>query len=145
MALLSNTTAINTTSLTNLPSLSILHKYSQSPRRSFRIRVSSEELDKENEIKGEKKLSKQSSWETKDYKGNDYLYRLGAEADNMNIVVGAKPGVIDDLFAGNVLGREADIVFDYRQKITRSFEYLQGDYYIAPLFLDKVGKFPGIN
>ncbi|CAO2823288.1 unnamed protein product [Amaranthus hypochondriacus] len=138
MALLSNTTAINTTSLTNLPSLSILHKYSQSPRRSFRIRVSSEELDKENEIKGEKKLSKQSSWETKDYKGNDYLYRLGAEADNMNIVVGAKPGVIDDLFAGNVLGREADIVFDYRQKITRSFEYLQGDYYIAPLFLDKV-------
>lgn len=29
----------------------------------------------------------------------------------------------------------ADIVFDYRQKVTRSFEYLQGDYYIAPLFL----------
>jgi hypothetical protein len=29
----------------------------------------------------------------------------------------------------------ADIVFDYRQKATRTFEYLQGDYYIAPLFL----------
>lgn len=29
----------------------------------------------------------------------------------------------------------ADIVFDYRQKVTRSFEYLQGDYYIAPLFM----------
>jgi hypothetical protein len=26
-------------------------------------------------------------------------------------------------------------VFDYRQKVTRSFEYLQGDYYIAPLFM----------
>ncbi|ANM59890.1 P-loop containing nucleoside triphosphate hydrolases superfamily protein [Arabidopsis thaliana] len=32
----------------------------------------------------------------------------------------------------------ADIVFDYRQKATRSFEHLQGDYYIAPSFLDKV-------
>ncbi|XP_051135805.1 ribulose bisphosphate carboxylase/oxygenase activase, chloroplastic isoform X2 [Andrographis paniculata] len=31
-----------------------------------------------------------------------------------------------------------DIVFDYRQKATRSFEYLQGDYYIAPAFMDKV-------
>lgn len=29
----------------------------------------------------------------------------------------------------------ADIVFDYRQKATRSFEYLQGDYYIAPYFM----------
>jgi len=29
----------------------------------------------------------------------------------------------------------ADIVFDYRQKVTRSFEYLQGDYYIAPVFM----------
>lgn len=29
----------------------------------------------------------------------------------------------------------ADIVFDYRQKVTRSFEYLRGDYYIAPLFM----------
>jgi hypothetical protein len=29
----------------------------------------------------------------------------------------------------------ADIVFDYRQKATRKFEYLQGDYYIAPAFL----------
>lgn len=29
----------------------------------------------------------------------------------------------------------ADIVFDYRQKVTRSFAYLQGDYYVAPAFL----------
>ncbi|KAH9604486.1 hypothetical protein KSS87_008930 [Heliosperma pusillum] len=82
-----------------------------------------------------KRLSEQSSWEAKDSKGNDYLYRLGAEADNMNIAVGARSGVVDDLFTGNFLGKDSDIVFDYRQKVTRSFQYLQGDYYIAPLFL----------
>lgn len=58
-----------------------------------------------------KKLSEQSSWETKDSKGNDYLYRLGAEADNMNIAVGAKSGVIDDLFAGNFLGKDCNASF----------------------------------
>ncbi|XP_039116599.1 ribulose bisphosphate carboxylase/oxygenase activase, chloroplastic isoform X2 [Dioscorea cayenensis subsp. rotundata] len=85
-----------------------------------------------------KRISEQSSWETKDLEGRDYLYRLGQEADNMNITVGARKGIVDDLFVGNFLGRDADIVFDYRQKVTRSFQYLQGDYYIAPLFLDKV-------
>ncbi|XVF25317.1 hypothetical protein REPUB_Repub13aG0203000 [Reevesia pubescens] len=82
-----------------------------------------------------KRLSEQSSWEAKDSEGRDYLYRLGKEADNMNIAVGARAGVIDDLFAGNFLGKDSDIVFDYRQKVTRSFEYLQGDYYIAPAFM----------
>ncbi|KAK1686200.1 hypothetical protein QYE76_047048 [Lolium multiflorum] len=84
------------------------------------------------------KLSKQSSWEATDGQGDDYLYRLGKEAENMNIAVGARSGVIDDLFVGKFLGRDSDIVFDYRQKATRKFEYLQGDYYIAPAFLDKV-------
>jgi len=58
----------------------------------------------------------------------------------MDIAVGARAGIVDDLFVGNFLGKDSDIVFDYRQKATRTFEYLQGDYYIAPLFLDKVGK-----
>ena len=53
-----------------------------------------------------KVLSDQSSWEAKDSEGNDYLYRLGKEADNMNIAVGARAGVIDDLFAGKFLGRD---------------------------------------
>lgn len=53
-----------------------------------------------------KRLSEQSSWEAKDSDGNDYLYRLGKEADNMNIAVGARAGVIDDLFAGNFLGKD---------------------------------------
>lgn len=56
--------------------------------------------------KKKKRLSQQSSWETEDSEGNDYLYRLGAEADNMNIAVGAKAGVIDSLFAGNFLGKD---------------------------------------
>ncbi|KNA06916.1 hypothetical protein SOVF_176660 [Spinacia oleracea] len=161
MALLINT--INTTSLSNLKSLSFHNSFpqtlSQSTRKSSPIRLWPnhftivQQLNKEEEIKGDdssnksqdssigkhkKRLSEQSSWETKDSRGNDYLYKLGAEADNMNIAVGAKSGVIDDLFTGNFLGRDSDIVFDYRQKATRSFEYLQGDYYIAPLFLDKV-------
>uniref|UniRef100_A0A0D9ZRV1 Ribulose bisphosphate carboxylase/oxygenase activase AAA helical domain-containing protein n=1 Tax=Oryza glumipatula TaxID=40148 RepID=A0A0D9ZRV1_9ORYZ len=90
-----------------------------------------------------RRLSKQSSWEAKDSEGDDYLYRLGKEADNMNIAVGARSGIVDDLFVGNFLGKDSDIVFDYRQKATRTFEYLQGDYYIAPLFLDKVGIWGG--
>ncbi|CAN6269582.1 unnamed protein product [Urochloa humidicola] len=81
-----------------------------------------------------RRLSKQSSWEAKNADGDDYLYRLGKEADNMNIAVGARAGIVDDLFVGNFLGKDSDIVFDYRQKATRTFEYLQGDYYIAPLF-----------
>lgn len=55
-----------------------------------------------------KKLSKQSSWEAKDSEGNDYLYRLGKESDNMNIAVGARAGVIDDLFTGQFLGRDCE-------------------------------------
>ncbi|XP_045807131.1 ribulose bisphosphate carboxylase/oxygenase activase, chloroplastic-like [Trifolium pratense] len=94
--------------------------------------------DEDNNNNKNKKLSKQSSWEAKDGDGKDYLYRLGKEADNMNIAVGQRAGIIDDVFVGNFLGKDSDIVFDYRQKVTRSFEYLQGDYYIAPLFMDKI-------
>nr|XP_007150830.1 hypothetical protein PHAVU_005G184300g [Phaseolus vulgaris]ESW22824.1 hypothetical protein PHAVU_005G184300g [Phaseolus vulgaris] len=103
----------------------------------LRVRCSDEAEEKEKKKK-EKRLSEQSSWEAKDAEGRDYLYRLGKEADNMNIAVGQRAGVIDSLFAGNFLGKDSDIVFDYRQKVTRSFQYLQGDYYIAPLFMDKV-------
>ncbi|KAL6844094.1 hypothetical protein ACP4OV_025767 [Aristida adscensionis] len=85
---------------------------------------------------GRRPLSEQSSWEAKDAAGDDYLYRLGKEAENMNIAVGARAGVVDDLFVGDFLGKDSDIVFDYRQKATRSFQYLEGDYYIAPSFLE---------
>ncbi|XP_010107757.2 uncharacterized protein LOC21384093, partial [Morus notabilis] len=107
---------------------------------SFSVRCSSNSPPnaEDNSPRKKKRLSQQSLWEAKDSEGRDYLYRLGKEADNMNIAVGARSGVIDDLFAGNFLGRDSDIVFDYRQKVTRSFEYLQGDYYIAPLFMHPV-------
>ncbi|KAK1576956.1 hypothetical protein Q3G72_017849 [Acer saccharum] len=119
---------------TNFPSKSV-NRTTKPPSLSVSCSKSSSTDSNDDDSK---RLSKQSSWETKDSEGNDYLYRLGKEADNMNIAVGAKSGIIDDLFAGNFLGRDSDIVFDYRQKVTRSFEYLQGDYYIAPLFMDKV-------
>lgn len=48
----------------------------------------------------------QSSWDAKDSQGKDYLYMLGKESANMNISVGARSGMIDDLFVGNVLGKE---------------------------------------
>eukprot|EP00898_Chlorokybus_atmophyticus_P006750 jgi/Chlat1/7076/Chrsp57S06774 len=86
----------------------------------------------------QKRLSKQSSWEAVDSEGNDYLVKLGKESENMNIAVGAKQGVIDDVFIGDFLGKDADIVFKYRQKVTREFNHLQGDYYIAPALLEKV-------
>jgi len=56
--------------------------------------------------KPRKKLSEQSSWEVKDSEGKDYLYRLGAEADNVNIAVGARSGMIDDVFIGDFLGKD---------------------------------------
>ncbi|XP_045807056.1 ribulose bisphosphate carboxylase/oxygenase activase, chloroplastic-like isoform X2 [Trifolium pratense] len=100
--------------------------------------INTNNRDEDNNNNKNKKLSKQSSWEAKDGDGKDYLYSLGKEADNMNIAVGQRAGIIDDVFVGNFLGKDSDIVFDYRQKVTRSFEYLQGDYYIAPLFMDKI-------
>ncbi|KAG6575647.1 hypothetical protein SDJN03_26286, partial [Cucurbita argyrosperma subsp. sororia] len=39
-------------------------------------------------------------------KAKDYVFRLGNETDNMNIAVGARAGVIDDLFAGNFIGMD---------------------------------------
>lgn len=53
-----------------------------------------------------RKLSEQSSWEVKDSEGKDYLYRLGAESDNVNIAVGARSGIIDDVFIGDFLGKD---------------------------------------
>lgn len=64
--------------------------------------------EKDGKDERKKKLSSQSSWEAKDVLGNDYLYRLGKEADNMNITVGAKGGMIDSLFAGDFLGKEGE-------------------------------------
>lgn len=75
---------------------------------SFSVRCAAQNDGDEVE---KKRLSNQSSWETKDAEGRDYLYRLGQEADNMNIAVGQRAGVIDDLFAGNFLGKDCNNFF----------------------------------
>lgn len=114
-----------------LPNPKVSHSAFTTMTPQFSVRC----IDEKNKKNKKKRLSEQSSWEAEDAEGRDYLYRLGKEADNMNIAVGQRDGIIDHLFAGNFLGKDSDIVFDYRQKVTRSFQYLQGDYYIAPLFL----------
>ena len=58
--------------------------------------------------KGTATTDGQSSWGAKDVLGEDYLYRLGKESDNLNITVGAKEGVIDSLFIGDFLGKECE-------------------------------------
>jgi len=83
-------------------------QYQHAYRAQLRVRCSDvgEEKEKEEKKKKKKRLSEQSSWEAKDAEGRDYLYRLGKEADNMNIAVGQRAGVIDSLFAGNFLGKD---------------------------------------
>ena len=88
----------------SLPTIS--HKFPSTPF-SFFVRCESEGDDVK-KTKKKKRLSEQSSWESKDSEGKDYLYRLGQEADNMNIAVGQRAGVIDDLFAGNFLGKDCN-------------------------------------
>lgn len=91
------------TNKTTLPFFSLRCSKSSLPEKN-----DDGENDSRSEPKSPKRLSKQSSWEAKDLEGRDYLYRLGKEADNMNIAVGARAGVIDDLFAGNFLGRDCN-------------------------------------
>lgn len=47
-----------------------------------------------------------SSWDAKDVTGRTYIENLGKESANMNIVVGAKEGMIDSVFVGDFLGKE---------------------------------------
>lgn len=63
-------------------------------------------LADDGQIKDKPTKAFKSSWTAKDLEGNDYLYRLGKEADNLNITVGARAGMIDDLFVGKFLGVE---------------------------------------
>ncbi len=44
----------------------------------------------------------------------------GKHSQNLNIAVGAREGVIDSKFVGDFLGRDADFVMKYRQKVCSS-------------------------
>lgn len=81
--------------------------------------------DVELEASQTKRISKQSSWEAKDALGRDYLYRLGQEADNMNIAVGARAGVIDDLFTGNFLGKDCTASLPYSKFRLMIVDFIQ--------------------
>ena len=58
---------------------------------------------------------------------------------NTNVDVGQNVAMIDSLFTGSTLGHKTDIADgSLRGYEFRTFEHIQGDYYIAPRFLDKV-------
>jgi len=74
-------------------------------------------------------------------RGANATDRLSAMADgaNMRTDVGARAGMIDSIFTGDVLGRDADIASgELRRYSLRTLANLVGDYYIDPAFLDEV-------
>lgn len=117
MALFFNNPRLTSSSLSSFPFLSPPSQLKSPIPKQFSVRSVSGSNENGNKSDGKesskpkKRLSEQSSWEAKDSEGEDYLYRLGKEADNMNIAVGARAGVIDDLFAGNFLGRDCECFF----------------------------------
>lgn len=53
---------------------------------------------------------------------------------------------IDSLFTGNILGHKSDIADgSLRSEEFRTYNNIQGDYFIAPRFLDKVALHMGKN
>jgi hypothetical protein len=58
---------------------------------------------------------------------------------NTNVDAGQNVAMIDSLFTGNTLGHKTDIADgSLRGWEFRTFDNLQGDYYIAPRYLEKV-------
>ena len=93
--------------------------------------------------------TQQSSWTAReasqDARGVDYLVELGKQSANMNTEVGARNGMIDDVFAGTAnakfnLGADSDIAsgeLRYRDQ-ARTFANIVGDYHVPPQFMDRV-------
>lgn len=85
-----------------------------------------------------------SSWDAKEAGGGrgggaDYLYEVGKSDYNTNVDAGQNVAMIDYLFTGNTLGHKTDIADgSLRGYEFRTFENIQGDYYIAPRYLEKV-------
>ena len=98
---------------------------------------------------GQGQNQQQSSWTAReasqDAKGVDYLVELGKQSANMNTEVGARNGMVDDVFAGTAnanfnLGADSDIAsgeLRYRDQ-ARSFGNIVGDYHVPPQFMDRV-------
>ncbi|KAI8473751.1 MAG: hypothetical protein J3K34DRAFT_164814 [Monoraphidium minutum] len=84
-----------------------------------------------------------SSWDAKQagggQGGGDFLFELGNTNYNTNVDVGQNVGMIDSLFTGNTIGHKTDIADgSLRGYEFRTFENIQGDYFIARRYLDKV-------
>ena len=97
--------------------------------------------------------SSQSSWtareKTQRAKGRDYLVELGKnDTGNTNTNVGARQGMIDDVFTRNAtgefqLGADSDIAngdLRFRFQEARKFANLTGDYYVPEAFMEKVSQ-----
>jgi hypothetical protein len=71
--------------------------------------------------------------------GQDVLYQLGAQSSSMRIDMGARAGIIDDLFTGQFMGKQADIASgELRPNERRTLAHIRGDYYVPPSFMDAV-------
>ncbi|EEH56113.1 uncharacterized protein MICPUCDRAFT_18274 [Micromonas pusilla CCMP1545] len=89
-----------------------------------------------------------SSWDAEETHargtGEDYLYELGRQSSNLRTEVGARKGVVDDVFAGTananfVLGADADIATgELRYTEARSLTNVVDGCYVPPRFMDKV-------
>ena len=91
----------------------------------------------------------QSSWTsreaTQDASGVDYLVELGRQSPNTNIEVGARYGLVDDVFAGRAnnkfnLGADSDIASGKLRytDMPRTFNNLVGDFHVPQAFQDRV-------
>ncbi len=69
--------------------------------------------------------------------GQDVLYQLGKQSSSMRIDMGARRGIVDDLFIGKsdgtfTMGHQSDIASGaLRTEELRTFSNLVGDYYGA--------------
>ena len=75
----------------------------------------------------------------------DYLVELGRQSPNTNIEVGARYGLVDDVFAGRAnknfnLGADSDIASGKLRytEMPRTFNNLVGDFHVPPAFQDRV-------
>lgn len=122
---------------------------SRSTRRDLYARASSSSEKPSNEASTSKAMK--SSWNAKEatqrMKGRDYLVELGKnDSGNTNTNVGARQGVIDDVFTRNAtgkfqLGADSDIAngdLRFRFQEARKFANLTGDYHVPEEFMSKV-------
>ena len=135
-----------------LASSSALASVGASCRRVHRTRASGSDSGASPSSSSSSSLSS-SSWtareKTQRAKGRDYLVELGKnDTGNTNTNVGARQGMIDDVFTRNAtgefqLGADSDIAngdLRFRFQEARQFANLTGDYHVPEEFMEKVSQ-----